>query len=505
MNNVFKSKIQESLGSILPIALIVFILAITITPLEAGSMILFLIGVVFLVFGMSLFTVGSEMSMQQLGEKIGSSIASSGKVWFIAFISFVIGVIITISEPDLSILAGYVSTINHWLLIITISIGVGLFLVFALLRIFLGIKLNIILLVFYVLAFIIPYVFGLPESFLPLAFDSGGVTTGPMTVPFIMSLGAGVSAASAKKGRSSDAFGMTALASIGPIVFVLVLGVAMKIKNVEYRPSPFQPITNSRDAILVFLEGLGEYALDVLIAIAPILVFTVIFQIFSKVFTKKQLIRVGVGLLYTFAGLVIFLTGANVGFIPTGTEIGSKLAEIGNGFILIPASMLLGYFIVKAEPAVYVLNHQVEELSAGAISGKTTGLGLSIGVACALGLSAIRILTGLNIMFILIPGYIIAFVLAFLVPPIFVGVAFDSGGVASGAMMSAFALPLVTGACITLNNGGLSRVMLDAFGCVAFVAMAPIIAIQVCGLVYSIKSKRRKKHFISRNETFIEY
>ena len=199
------------------------------------------------------------------------------------------------------------------------------------------------------------------------------------------------------------------------------------------------------------------------------------------------------------------MTGANVGFIPTGSEIGAKLASIGGGYILIPASILLGYFIVKAEPAVYVLNHQVEELSAGAISGKTTGLGLSIGVATALGLSAVRILTGLNIMYILIPGYVITFVLAFIVPPIFVGVAFDSGGVASGAMMSAFALPLVTGACQTLNGGDTSRIMLDAFGCVAFVAMAPIIAIQICGLIYSIKSKRRKKHFISRNETFIEY
>jgi hypothetical protein len=505
MNNVFKSKINESLGSILPIALIVFILSITITPLPTGSMILFLIGVVFLVFGMSLFTVGSEMSMQALGEKIGASIASSGKVWFIAFISFVIGVIITISEPDLKILADYVSTINSWLLIITISVGVGIFLLFALLRIFLGIKLNIILLVFYVAAFVIPYAFGLPESFLPLAFDSGGVTTGPMTVPFIMSLGAGVSVASAKKGKSSDAFGMTALASIGPIVSVLVLGVAMKIKDVSYQTTPHHTVDTSREAVLVFLEGFGEYALDVFIAIAPILAFTIIFQLFSKVFTKKQLIRVGIGLVYTFAGLVIFLTGANVGFIPTGSEIGAKLASIGGGYILIPASILLGYFIVKAEPAVYVLNHQVEELSAGAISGKTTGLGLSIGVASALGLSAVRILTGLNVMYILIPGYVIAFVLAFIVPPIFVGVAFDSGGVASGAMMSAFALPLVTGACQTLNGGDTSRVMLDAFGCVAFVAMAPIIAIQICGLIYSIKSKRRKKHFISRNETFIEY
>jgi hypothetical protein len=210
---------------------------------------------------------------------------------------------------------------------------------------------------------------------------------------------------------------------------------------------------------------------------------------------------VGIGVVYTFFGLAIFLTGANVGFMPTGTTIGASLADIGGGFLLIPIGMLLGYFIVKAEPAVYVLNHQVEEMSAGAVSGKTTGFGLSVGVAAAIGLSAFRIITGISIMYILIPGYIIAFALTFFVPKIFVGIAFDSGGVASGTMMSAFVLPLSIGACNELGG----NVMTDAFGCVAFVAMAPIIAIQVCGLVYNIKSKRRKRSFISKSETFVEY
>lgn len=497
--NMIKKKLAESFNSVFPIALIVLILSMTITPLHPGDMVLFLMGSVFLVFGMSLFTMGAEMSMQPLGSKIGSEIAASGKIWLIAFVSFVIGILITVSEPDLQILARQVPSIENLLLIITVSIGVGIFLAIALLRIVFGVSLQIILIIFYITAFILA--FFLPESFRPLAFDSGGVTTGPMTVPFIMSLGAGVSAARAKKEEGADAFGITALCSIGPIISVMVLGVIMKIENVAYEYTEPAVLPDTREGLFRYAGEFTHYAEEVALALLPIVVFTVIFQFVSHSFTKKQLIRVVVGVIYTFFGLAIFLTGANVGFMPTGNAIGKYLAGINGGFWLIPIGMLLGYFIVKAEPAVYVLNHQVEEMSAGAVSGKTTGFGLSVGVAAAIGLSALRIVTGISIMYILIPGYIIAFALTFFVPKIFVGIAFDSGGVASGTMMSAFVLPLCIGACYALDGD----VMTDAFGCVAFVAMAPIIAIQLCGLVYSIKSKRRKRSFISRAETFVEY
>ena len=496
--NAIKSKIFESLTSILPIALIVIVLSMTITPLAAEHMLLFLIGIVFLVFGMSLFNVGAEMSMQPLGVKIGSSLASSRKIWFIAFVSFIIGIIVTISEPDLQILATQVSGVENLVLILTVSVGVGVFLMIALLRIVFGVSLNIILVVFYITAFIIS--FFLPASFRPLAFDSGGVTTGPMTVPFIMSIGAGVSSARANNGGRDDSFGITALCSIGPIIAVLVLGLCVDVGG-DYIPNEIPVIETTRDGIWLFATELLHYAEEVAMALLPIVVFTVIFQLSTKAFSKTQLIRISVGVIYTFIGLAIFLTGANVGFMPTGMTIGSSLAGIGGGWLLIPIGMLLGFFIVKAEPAVYVLNRLVEEMSAGAISGKTTGLGLSIGVAAALGLSSLRILTGISIMYILIPGYIIALTLCFFVPKIFVGIAFDSGGVASGTMMSGFVLPLAIGACTTLGGD----VMTDAFGCVAFVAMAPIIAIQIFGLLYNIKSKRRMRSFTSKNETFVEY
>ena len=497
--NIIKKKMVESFKSVFPIALIVLILSVTITPLAPGDMVLFLLGTVFLIFGMSLFTMGAEMSMQHIGTQIGESMAKSGKIWLITFVSFIIGILITVSEPDLQILAEQVPAIDSYLLIITVSVGVGIFLAISLLRAVFGISLQVILLVFYAAAFVLSFFLG--EEFRPLAFDSGGVTTGPMTVPFIMALGAGVSSVKTKKSKNADSFGMTALCSIGPIISVMVLGVVMKIENIDYKHTGEAVIENTREGLFRYADNFLDHAIDVLIALLPIVVFTVLFQLVSRAFTKHHLIRIGVGLLYVFVGLAIFLTGANVGFVPTGATIGRELASIGGGFLLIPIGMLLGYFIVKAEPAVYVLNHQVEEMSAGAISGKTTGLGLSIGVSAAIGLSALRIVTGLPIMYVLVPGYIIAFALTFFVPKVFIGVAFDSGGVASGTMMSGFVLPLAIGACMELGG----NVMADAFGCVSFVAMAPIISIQMCGLVYSLKSKQRKRSFISRKEVFVEY
>ena len=496
--NLIKNKFMESLKSVLPIALIVLALSITIVPISTGDMFLFLFGVVCLVFGMSLFTAGAEMSMQPLGSKIGATVGSSKKIWIIAFVSFIIGILVTISEPDLQILAEQVNGLDNMILILTVSIGVGIFLAIAVMRIVFNWSLTIIMIVFYAIAFILA--FFVDKSFLSLAFDSGGVTTGPMTVPFIMSIGAGVSASKMSGDDRNDSFGITGLCSIGPIISVLVLGIVMKVEG-PYIPSLSDPVADTREGVLKFLHGFGEHVVDVLVALAPIIVFAILFQLMTRAFTKGQIIKMAIGIVYVLVGLAVFLTGANVGFLPTGTAIGTRLASIGGGWLLIPISMLLGYFIVKAEPSVYVLNKLVETMSAGAISGKTTGLGLSIGVSAALGLAALRIITGINILWFLIPGYIIALTLSFFVPRIFVGISFDSGGVASGTMMSAFVLPLCMGACNALGG----NVMTDAFGCVAFVAMAPIIAIQMCGFVYKLKAEKRVRQFVSATESFIDY
>lgn len=496
--NLIKNKFMESLKSVLPIGLIVLALSITIVPISTGDMFLFLVGIVCLVFGMSLFTAGAEMSMQPLGTKIGATVGLSKRIWIIAFISFIIGILVTISEPDLQILAEQVSGLENMILILTVSVGVGIFLAIAVMRIVFNWSLTAIMIGFYSLAFALA--FFVDASFLPLAFDSGGVTTGPMTVPFIMSIGAGVSMSKLSGDDRNDSFGITGLCSIGPIISVLILGIVMKVEG-TYIPTLSEPVPDTREGVVRFLHGFAEHAIDVLVALAPIIVFAVLFQLITHAFNKGQMIKMTVGVVYVLVGLAVFLTGANVGFLPTGTTIGTSLAGIGGGWLLIPVSMLLGYFIVKAEPSVYVLNKLVETMSAGAISGKTTGLGLSIGVSAALGLAALRIITGINILWFLIPGYIIALTLSFFVPKIFVGISFDSGGVASGTMMSAFVLPLCMGACNALGGS----VMTDAFGCVAFVAMAPIIAIQLCGFAYKVKAEDRARKFVSASETFIDY
>ena len=499
--NLFKDKIVESLKSVLPIALIVLALSITIVPISTGDMFLFLVGVACLVLGMSLFTSGAEMSMQPLGSKIGATVGGNKKIWLAAFISFIIGILVTISEPDLVILAEQVYKSDDFMqkvLILTVSVGVGIFLCIAVMRIIFNWNLTAMMIAFYAIAFILGLF--VDKSFLSLAFDSGGVTTGPMTVPFIMSIGAGVSMAKLSGDDRNDSFGITGLCSIGPIIAVLVLGIVSKAEG-TYIPEEAIKVDTTKEGLDVFIHGFGEHILDVLMALAPIIVFAILFQLLTKAFNNGQLIKMAIGIAYVLVGLAIFLTGDNVGFVPTGTAIGTSLAAIGGGWILIPISMLLGYFIVKAEPSVYVLNKLVETMSAGAISGKTTGLGLSIGVSAALGLAALRIITGINILWFLIPGYIIALTLSFYVPKIFVGISFDSGGVASGTMMSAFVLPLCMGACNSLGG----NVMTDAFGCVAFVAMAPIITIQISGLAYKMKTENRARMFVSASESFIDY
>ena len=501
MITLVKSKLWESFQSILPIALIITFLAISITPMDAATFLLFVFGVVCLFIGLSLFTTGAEMSMQTIGAKIGTTLAQSGKVWLISLVSLLIGIFVTISEPDLQILADQVSAVDSTVLILAVSAGVGVFLLIAMLRIIFHISLSWLLIGFYIIAFTLCCF--VSSDFWALAFDSGGVTTGPMTVPFIMSIGAGVSGIRASKEEHDDAFGLVSLCSVGPIIAVMVLGICFTVENLEYEATQvLLENANTSSITGVYLHGFIEHASGIAIALLPIIAFALLFQLLTRAFTLQKLLRIGVGLIYTFVGLVIFLTGANEGFLPAGHTLGQSLATLNGGWLLIPVGMLLGYFIVNAEPAVYVLNKQVEQITAGAISAGTMRLTLSIGVSAALGLSMLRVLTGISILWILIPGYVIALTLTFFVPKFFVGVAFDSGGVASGAMMSAFVLPLACGACLNVEGG---NVMTDAFGCVAFVALTPIISILICGVLYKFKSRQAVSRFISKQETFLDY
>lgn len=482
-NSKLKEKTSESLSAVLPITGIVLAITILIVPMDIGTISLFLASAVFLVIGMGLFQLGAEVAMTPLGEGVGAQLSKTRKLWVILLLSFAVGVVITIAEPDLQVLATQVSSIPNNVLILTVAVGVGLFLAFSILRILFRIQLSTLLIILYILLFLLS--FFAPRDFLSLAFDSGGVTTGPITVPVIMAVGIGLASVRVDKDAGDDSFGLVAMCSIGPILAVLLLSIFYKPSSASYTPVTIAEISTTRDMMRALVGSLPYYAKEVLISIAPVVGVFIIFQVATRRFHRKQLRRMIVGFVYTYLGLVLFLCGVNVGFAPVGSLLGSELASTSYRWLLIPIGMLIGFFIVKAEPAVQVLNHQVEEVTNGAIPAKATNLCLSIGVSASVGLAMLRALTGLPIYWIIIPGYAIALIMSKMVPKIFVGIAFDAGGVASGPMTTTFLLPLSIGVCQAVGG----NVMTDAFGVVAMVAMTPLIAIQIMGLMYKRKLK----------------
>ena len=481
---IFRKPMRESLTSVLPITAIVLLLCFTVTPVSNNAMMAFLVGSLLLIVGMGLFSLGSEMSMIPLGEAVGKEITRSKKVWIIVAISFLIGVIITVAEPDLQVLASQVPAIENNVIIWSVALGVGVFLVIALLRILLGIPLSYLLIGFYAVVFTLA-MFVSPD-FWSIAFDSGGVTTGPMTVPFIMALGVGVSAVRNDKHAGGDSFGLVALCSIGPILTVLLLGLLYKPDGSSYTPVTVPDAQDTVEMFRSYTHALPEYFKEILVSLAPIAGFFLIFQLLTRRLNRRQVMSMIVGFLYTYLGLVLFLTGVNVGFMPVGNFLGQSIASLECSWVLIPIAMVIGYFIVQAEPAVHVLNKQVEEITAGAIPAHAMNMALSVGVALSLGLAMIRVLTGISIMWFLIPGYAISLTLSFVVPHIFTSVAFDSGGVASGPMTATFLLPFALGACDAVGG----NLVTDAFGVVAMVAMTPLVTIQLLGLSYQRKLRR---------------
>lgn len=467
----------------LPITLIVIALCVLAVPAPSGAMLAFLAGAVLLIVGMGLFTLGTDLAMTPIGEQVGTVMTRSKKLWVVLLMSFLVGVIITVSEPDLQVLAQQVPDVPNMTLILSVALGVGLFLVVALLRILLRIRMAWLLLGCYALVFILAQF--VPEAFLAVAFDSGGVTTGPMTVPFILSLGVGVSAIRSDKNAENDSFGLVALSSVGPILAVMLLGLIYRPDGASHAASAdLNNAANTLEMAGLFTGALPHYLGEVAVALAPIAVFFIGCQIAVLHLPAREVLRIVAGLLYTYVGLALFLTGVNVGFMPMGNYLGQALGGLEQRWVLVPLGMLIGYFVVSAEPAVHVLSKQVYELTAGAIPQRALGLSLSIGVAVSVGLAMLRILTGMPILWLLLPGYAVALALMPFVPPIFTSIAFDSGGVASGPMTATFLLPMAMGACAAVGG----NVATDAFGVVAMVAMTPLITLQVLGLFF----KRRQ-------------
>ena len=477
-------KLREALLAVLPISAVVIILCFTIAPVTPGVLLCFLLGAVLVIAGMMFFTLGADMSMTPMGEKVGGAVTRSGKLWKVVLIFFILGFIITVSEPDLTVLANQVPQVPNMVIICAVAAGVGIFLVLAILRMLLGIALPPVLTFFYVICFILA--FFTPREFLSVAFDSGGVTTGPMTVPFIMALGVGIASIRSDRHAADDSFGLIAMCSVGPILAVLLLGIFYNPTGAGYEPSSVPAPNDSAELWAMFASEIPQYMQEIALSLLPIVLFFGLYQVVSLHMSRQSLGRVAVGLIYTYIGLVLFLTGANVGFLPAGNYLGSVLASGEYRWALIPAAMVMGFLIVRAEPAVYVLNKRVEEMTDGAISSGAMGLALGFAVALSLALAMVRVLTGISVLWFLIPGYAIALGISFFVPKIYTAIAFDAGGVASGPMATAFLLPLAQGAC--LATGG--DVVADAFGVVAMVAMTPPIPVQVMGLISGVRRRK---------------
>ena len=478
MKKLLFSKIKESLFSVLPVTLIVIILNFTpLLNLELKEIIVFSVSALFLILGIGFFTLGADVAMTPMGERVGAGLTKSKNLSLLLIVGFAMGLLITIAEPDLTVLANQVGSS---LIIIFVGLGVGLFLLLSILKIVFKIDLSTMLLYFYMVLFALGLL-GLtlaPETFakfIPLSFDSGGVTTGPITVPFLMALGVGIATTIGGRNASENSFGLVAMCSIGPILAVLVMSI-ISGGNVS-TPSP-EDYLLSEDIFSAVLHTLGTTTKDVTIALGLVVLFFFVINFIFLKLPKQKILQILVGTLYTYVGLIVFLTAVHVGFMPVGFKMGSELAKASPIAVTLVA-FVLGLVVVLAEPAVHVLNKQVEEITNGTVSKKAMMIALSIGVGLSICLSVIRIIFNFSILYYLIPGYLISLGLSFFVPKIYTAIAFDSGGVASGPLTSTFILPFAIGVCYAL--GGEVEVLLNGFGIVAMVAMTPLITIQLLG------------------------
>ncbi len=491
-----KSKILEALISALPITLIVYLIALL--PwfnFSRAELITFTVGAFLLIFGIGLFNMGADLAMTPMGTHVGAGLSRQKKLFLLLAVCFVLGILITVAEPDLQVLANQVSSVmNGTLLVYAVGFGVGMFLVVAILRIVFHQRLSNILMLFYMLLFALTLLLAVNDNLdlMPMAFDSGGVTTGPITVPFLMALCVGISGVLGDRHSHENSFGMVALCSVGPILAVLVLGV-FSGNNLSYAVPDY---TVSGDILGAFLHTAVHTCKEVAIALGLIVLFFLVCQLAFLKLPKRYLLRIGVGVLFTYAGLVIFLTGVNVGFMPIGYKIGITLSQNIHPWLLTGLGLVTGILVVLAEPAIHVLNQQVENVTNGYVTKRSMMIGLCVGVGSAIALSVIRIIYDFSLAYYIIPGYFLSLALSLFVPPVYTAIAFDSGGVASGPMTSGFILPFAIGVCVGIQ--GADAVLRDAFGVVALVAMAPLITIQLLGFKAIVSNRIQEKRAIKR-------
>ena len=490
-----REKIVEALVSALPITAIVYILALTPWFAFSGvEMITFTIGAVLLVLGIGLFNLGADLAMTPMGSHVGAGLSRQRKLGLLLSVCFVLGMLITIAEPDLQVLAKQVSSVmNGTVLVYCVGVGVGAFLMVAIARIVFRKTLGNILMLFYMLLFALALMLVVNGNgaLMPLAFDSGGVTTGPITVPFIMALGVGISNVLGDRHSQENSFGLVSLCSIGPILAVLVLGIFSR-NDLSYSVPDYGV---NGDIWKAYVDAFVHTAEEVALALGLIVVFFLICQVIFLKLPKKRLLKIALGVVFTYVGLVIFLSGVNVGFMPIGYKLGFELAKV-NPLLLVGLGLLMGVLVVLAEPAIHVLNSQVEDVTGGYVSKRSMMVGLCVGVGASIALSVIRIIFDFSIVYYVIPGYFISLALSLFVPPVYTAIAFDSGGVASGPMTSGFILPFATGVCVCLQ--GEAAVLRDAFGVVALVAMTPLITIQLLGFKAIVSERIAEKRAMKK-------
>lgn len=486
--NVLTEKFKEVLYAVLPITVMVLLLHFTVTPLETPMLLKFIIGAILIIIGLSIFLFGVDIGIHPIGTLMGGSIAKSNKIWIVGIAGLILGFFISIAEPDLHILAGQVDFVTSGIIsklsiVIVVSIGIAVMLTLGLFRIVYNFPLYKLLTVLYLIIFALS-IFTSTE-FLAVSFDASGATTGALTVPFILALALGVSTLKKdSKASEKDSFGLVAIASTGAIISVMIMSILSKMDKItaslEYN------ISSSNSIIAPFIEKLPIIAMEIVLALLPLLILFLVFQKKSFKLTKKAFYNILKGLIYTFIGLVLFLLGVNAGFMDVGSVVGYNIASLDYQWILVLIGFILGLVVVLAEPAVHVLTHQIEDVTSGYVKRKVVLLALSIGVGVSVALSMVRIMIPeIQLWHFLLPGYLISIAMTYFVPKLFVGIAFDAGGVASGPMTATFILAFAQGAAERIEG---ANVLIDGFGVIAMVALTPIIALQILGAIFKIKS-----------------
>ncbi len=520
MKNRWLNALISSSLSIVPMIAIILILSFSkLSPLDAGrgDYTLLLVGMVILIVGLSIFQIGASSSLSKVGEYMGASLSKQKNLFIVILFSFTLGALITVAEPSILIVSKQVN-INPFLLIGGIAVGVGLFVVIGVVRIIVHKPLKVWYLLFYFLTFALLILVVMDPNkriFLPFIFDSGGVTTGSATVPFILSLGAGIAMVRGGKNARNDSFGLVGMASIGPILTVAILLLFAPVSG-EFDPTSTYTQLGSTNPWMMFINVLIPHngstgtIVDVLIALLPTMAIFLIYNFIYIKLPKAKLLKLLVGFAFTYVGLTIFLTGTSAAMTPIGFYVGQQLGAQSTWLIILIA-FIIGLVTILCEPAVHVLTTQMEDISDGRTKKLTVLLTLSLGVGAAIALAVIRTIFNFSIMYYMVPGYAISLVLMFICPDIFTAMAFDSGGTASGPMSSSFVLPMIVGITVALStkNGTDPNYYEQSFGVIALIALTPVIAIQILGVVNNYKSViaryKMRTHTYSKEDAQIIY